>query len=85
MWETIGRGQIFRGVVKNRAKDGTPYYVDAIIAPIVDKKTGKTRKYLGVRYDITEAEIARQNIQGIMDAINISYAASEFNLDGTII
>lgn len=85
MWETIGRGQIFRGVVKNRAKDGTPYYVDAIIAPIVDKKTGKPRKYLGVRYDITEAEIARQNIQGIMDAINISYAASEFNLDGTII
>ena len=84
MWATIGRGQIFRGVVKNRAKDGTPYYVDAVIAPFVDKKTGKPRKYLGVRYDITEQEIARQNMQGIMDAINKSYAAIEFNLDGTI-
>ena len=84
MWATIGRGQIFRGVVKNRAKDGNPYYVDAVIAPIVDKKTGKPRKYLGVRYDITEQEIQRQNMQGIMDAINKSYATIEFKLDGTI-
>ena len=84
MWATIGRGQIFRGVVKNRAKDGVPYYVDAVIAPFIDKKTGKPRKYLGVRYDITEQEIQRQNMQGIMDAINKSYAAIEFNLDGTV-
>jgi len=85
MWATIGRGQIFRGVVKNRAKDGTPYYVDACIAPFVDKRTGKPRKYLGVRYDITEQEIARQNMQGIVDAIDRAYATIEFNLDGTII
>ena len=84
MWATIGRGQIFRGVVKNRAKDGTPYYVDAVIAPFVDKKTGKPRKYLGVRYDITEQEIQRQNMKGITDAIDKSYACIEFNLDGTI-
>ncbi|HRI39867.1 MAG TPA: methyl-accepting chemotaxis protein, partial [Nitrospira sp.] len=84
MWATIGRGQIFRGVVKNRAKDGNPYYVDAVIAPFVDKKTGKPRKYLGVRYDITEQELQRQNMQGIMDAINKSYATIEFKLDGTV-
>lgn len=84
MWATIGRGQIIRGVVKNRAKDGTPYYVDAVIAPIVDRKTGKPRKYLGVRYDITEQEIQRQNMQGILDAINKSYATIELNLDETI-
>ncbi|MDE2593439.1 MAG: PAS domain-containing protein [Burkholderiales bacterium] len=35
MWSTIGRGNIFRGVIKNRAKDGTPYYVDAVVAPIL--------------------------------------------------
>ena len=85
MWATIGRGQIFRGIVKNRAKDGTPYYVDAVIAPFVDKRTGKPRKYLGVRYDITEQEIARQSMQGIMDAIDRAYATIEFNLDGTIV
>jgi len=85
MWATIGRGQIFRGVVKNRAKDGTPYYVDAVIAPFMNKKTGKPRKYLGVRYDITEQEIQRQNMKGIVDAIDKSYASVEFKLDGTIV
>ncbi|CUQ67259.1 methyl-accepting chemotaxis protein [Candidatus Nitrospira inopinata] len=85
MWATIGRGQIFRGVVKNRAKDGTPYYVDAVIAPFVDKQTGKPKKYLGVRYDITQYEMQRHNMQGLMDAINRAYAVIEFQLDGTIL
>ncbi|MEI8014436.1 MAG: PAS domain-containing protein [Nitrospira sp.] len=84
LWGTIGRGQIWRGVVKNRAKDGTPYYVDAVIAPFLGKN-GKPRKYLGVRYDITVQEIARQNMKGVADAIDKSYACIEFNLDGTVI
>ena len=84
LWGTIGRGQIWRGVVKNRAKDGTPYYVDAVIAPFIGKN-GKPRKYLGVRYDITVQEIARQNMKGLADAIDKAYATIEFNLDGTII
>lgn len=83
MWSTIGRGEIFRGQVKNRAKDGTPYYVDAVIAPILGEN-GKPMKYLGVRYDITEAEIERQNARGVLGAIDASYAFIEFNLDGTI-
>ncbi|MCP9463791.1 MAG: PAS domain-containing protein, partial [Nitrospira sp.] len=85
MWATIGRGQIFRGVIKNRAKDGTPYYVDAVIAPFVDKQTGKPKKYLGVRYDITQYEVQRHHMQGLMDAINRAYAVIEFQVDGTIL
>jgi methyl-accepting chemotaxis protein len=84
MWSTIGRGEIFRGIVKNRAKDGTPYYVDAVIAPILGEN-GKPVKYLGVRYDITESEIERQNARGVLGAIDASYAYIEFNLDGTVI
>ena len=84
MWSTIGRGKIFRGVVKNRAKDGTPYYVDACIAPVLDKR-GKPRKYIGVRYDITEAEIERHNMRGIFDAINSSYAYIEFDTEGKVL
>ena len=72
LWSTIGRGEMFRGVIKNRAKDGTPYYVDAVIAPILGEN-GKPMKYLGVRYDITEAEIERQNARGILAAIDTSY------------
>ncbi|MFG6466186.1 PAS domain-containing methyl-accepting chemotaxis protein [Roseateles sp. BYS87W] len=84
MWSTIGRGEIFRGMVKNRAKDGTPYYVDAVIAPILGDN-GKPMKYLGVRYDITEQEIERQNARGILAAINQSYAYIEFDLTGHVL
>ncbi len=84
MWATIGRGNLFRGVVKNRAKDGTPYYVDAVIAPLLGEN-GKPKKYLGVRYDITEAEIERQNMKGILRAIDASYAFIEFDTDGNVL
>ena len=65
-WSTIGRGETFRGVIKNRAKDGTPYYVDAVVAPIRGDN-GKPMKYLGVRYDITAAEISANNM--LRDAV----------------
>ena len=84
MWSTIGRGDIFRGIVKNRAKDGTPYYVDAVIAPILGEG-GKPIKYLGVRYDITEAELERQNARGILSAVDQSYASIEFDLGGHVL
>jgi methyl-accepting chemotaxis protein len=84
MWATIGRGEMFRGVVKNRAKDGSPYYVDAVIAPILGEN-GKPSKYLGVRYDVTELEIERQNIKGIMRAIESIFGYVEFDTEGLIL
>ena len=83
LWQTIGRGEMFRGVIKNRAKDGTPYYVDAVIAPILGEN-GKPMKYLGVRYDITASEIERQNAKGIVDALDNSSAFVEFTPDGEV-
>ncbi len=83
MWATIGHGEMFRGIIKNRAKDGTPYYVDAVIAPILGDN-GKPLKYLGVRYDITEAETERQNSRAILAAIDTNYAMIEFDLGGYV-
>lgn len=84
MWSTIGKGEMFRGVVKNLAKDGTPYYVDAVIAPIMGEN-GKPRKYLGVRYDITEPEIERQNMRGVLKAIDSSFLYIEFDTNGIVL
>jgi methyl-accepting chemotaxis protein len=84
VWSTIKRGNTFRGLIKNRAKDGTPYYVDAVIAPFIGER-GKPTKYLGVRYDITEQEIERQNAKGILSAIDESYGYIEFDLSGNIL
>ena len=84
VWSTIGRGKTFRGVIKNRAKDGTPYYVDAVIAPVLGEN-GKPTKYIGVRYDITAAEIERQEMKGFVAAIDSSFCYAEFNVDGTFL
>lgn len=84
LWQTIGRGEMFRGVIKNRAKDGTPYYVDAVIAPILGDN-GKPKKYLGVRYDITEAELERHNARGVLGAVDQNFAYIEFDLGGHVL
>jgi methyl-accepting chemotaxis protein len=84
LWSTIGRGKTFRGIIKNRKKDGSPYYVDAVIAPVLGEN-GKPRKYIGVRYDITAAEIERQKMKGILAGIDESYAYIEFDPKGNIL
>ena len=84
LWSTIGRGNTFRGIIKNRAKDGSPYYVDAVIAPVMGPN-GKPEKYIGVRYDITAAEIERQNAKGILSAIDDSFAYMEYDTNGNIL
>lgn len=84
MWSTIGRGNMFRGIIKNRKKDGSPYYVDAVITPILGDN-GKPKKYLGVRYEITEAELERQNMRAIFNAIDSVYAYIEFDTAGNVL
>lgn len=83
LWATIGRGNIFRTVIKNRKKDGSPYYVDAVIAPVLGEN-GRPKKYIGVRYDITDLEIERQNMKGIVNALDSAYAYVEFDVDGVV-
>jgi PAS domain S-box-containing protein len=53
LWTTIKSGQIFQGTYKNRAKDGSTYWVEASIAPVFNENN-EIVKYIGVRYDVTE-------------------------------
>jgi methyl-accepting chemotaxis protein len=62
MWATIGKGKIFRGVIKNRCKDGSPYWVDALIAPVLGPN-GKPEKYIGVRYVITDQILREEELK----------------------
>ena len=56
-WQTIQRGEVFKGIVKNKAKDGSHYWVDATIVPIVNAE-GVVMKYVGSRYHITDDALA---------------------------
>ena len=55
LWSNLKAKKQWKGVIKNRAKDGTIYIVDALIIPIMDDENN-VLEYIGIRHDITENE-----------------------------
>jgi len=64
LWKTISSGQTWAGELCNRRKDGTLYWEDAIISPILNEY-GLITNYVGVKEDITER---RQMLQDLIRA-----------------
>lgn len=56
LWHTIKNGRTWHGELKNRAKDGTAYWVDVVIDPQVDK-LGQIVGYTAIRQDITDRKL----------------------------
>jgi PAS domain S-box-containing protein len=59
LWNAIEDAKTFRGLIKNRAKDGSHYWVQCTIMPILNNN-GQTLKYVGVQHLITNEETARE-------------------------
>jgi PAS domain S-box-containing protein len=78
MFKTISAGEVWRGEVHNRAKDGHDYWVQTTIVPVLNAR-GKPTRYIAIRSDITARKLAEGSLARARDtADSANRAKSEF-------
>ncbi len=80
MWQTITRGKTWRADVKNKAKDGSFYWVDTVINPILNANK-KITSYLSIRYLITDRKEQENQIQANQEQLQATEEELRQNLE----
>lgn len=71
MWKTISKGKKWEGEIKNRAKDGSFYWVHTTIVPFLDE-SNKPYQYVSIRYEVTQKKQAEEQLHIYADKLELS-------------
>ncbi|QNM89698.1 EAL domain-containing protein [Aliarcobacter cryaerophilus] len=79
LWKTIKSGNIWRGNLKNKKKDGTFYYINTTISPIFDEN-GEIFEYVAIRHEITDLVLKTEKLNRILREDYLTEIGSRYKL-----
>lgn len=71
LWDTISSGNVWHGAFHNKRKDGSLYWENATIAPVMDH-TGKVTNYVAIKEDVTSRREAEEQLRKLSQAVEQS-------------
>jgi len=84
LWKTISSKKVWKGILKNKRKDGGHYWLNIIIKPILDSD-GEIKEYIAVRHDITELIEQKEQLRKLLHTDNLTELPNRRALNQDII